>query len=201
MPLIIGLVGKIGSGKTTVSNYLESKYQYSEYSFAGPIKLIGSAFGFEDYQLNGTQTQKLEVNKYWGISARHFLQKFGTDICRDILPNVIPDMQLGESGSPWINLFEIHVNKLIKKNCNVKIIISDVRFADEANAIKKMGGHLIRINMNAKNKIIDNTTTHSSEVDIDNIIVDDDIYNNETLDELYLNVDNILNTIIMNQLV
>ena len=48
MPLIIGIVGKTGVGKTTTSDYLEQKY-----SFAEPIKKIGLAFGFESHQLYG----------------------------------------------------------------------------------------------------------------------------------------------------
>ena len=90
MPLIIGIAGKIGVGKTTTSDYLAQKYSFYEYSFAEPIKKIGLIFGFESHQLYGTQSQKMEVNEHWGVSARHFLQKFGTDICRDSIPQLFP---------------------------------------------------------------------------------------------------------------
>ena len=58
----------------------------------------------------------MEINEHWGISARHFLQKFGTDICRDAMSEIIPDMNFGESGMPWIRLFEIYIAKKIKAN-------------------------------------------------------------------------------------
>jgi len=73
--MIIGISGFIGSGKTTAANYLVQK-GFKEYSMAGPLKKIAEIFHFELHQLYGTQEQKLELNKYWNISGREFLQKF-----------------------------------------------------------------------------------------------------------------------------
>ena len=104
MPLtLIALTGSMNSGKTTISNYLTHTYGFTEYAFANPIKDIGLTLGFEKHQMYGTQKQKLEINQYLNISGREFLQKFGTEIGRNLLPQIIPSMQLGES--IWIRLF------------------------------------------------------------------------------------------------
>ena len=90
MPLIIGIAGKIGVGKTTTSDYLAQKYSFYEYSFAEPIKKIGLIFGFESHQLYGTQSQKMEVNEHWGcppgIFFRSLAQIFVVIVCPQLFP-------------------------------------------------------------------------------------------------------------------
>lgn len=135
--LIIGITGKIGSGKTTLANYLVEQHGYKEYSMAGPLKEIGRIFGFSQEQLYGTQEQKLEVHEYWGVSSRQFLQKVGTELFRDQLPRVLPEMKL--VGTVWVDLFRL--------KCQQEpdlYVVSDVRFLDEAKAIKDMDGIIIR---------------------------------------------------------
>ena len=39
--MLIGITGKIGSGKTTVANYLVNYWEFQEYTMAEPIKQIG----------------------------------------------------------------------------------------------------------------------------------------------------------------
>ena len=63
MPLtLIALTGNINSGKTTVSEYLQNTWGFTEYTFSKPIKEIALIFGFEHHQVYGTQAQKLEIN-------------------------------------------------------------------------------------------------------------------------------------------
>ena len=177
MPLtLIALTGSIASGKSTVSDYLENIYGFTEYAFAKPLKEIGLAMGFEQHQLYGTQAQKLEINEYWNISAREFLQKFGTDICRNLLHHVLPSMEFGESKSPWVRLFEIYIDKLTKEYPNGCIVVSDLRFLDEAVAIKKLGGYIVRIERTS-NVADTELYKHSSETEMSQIKADFTIYN------------------------
>ena len=137
---IIGITGQMGSGKSTAASYLKEKYGYTEYAFANPLKDIAVVMGFNVDQVYGTQDQKLEINKMWGVSGREFLQKFGTDICRDTLPSLFPNNDFGQN-TIWIKLFE----KYCVDNPGVNIVVSDVRFPDEARFITSAGGSIIRI--------------------------------------------------------
>lgn len=131
--VVLGLCGAIGSGKSTAAAYLRT-LGFEEFIFADAIKKIGLAFGFAPSALYGTQAQKTEIHPLWGISGRDFMQRFGTEICRDVLPQVIPEMH-----SPWIRLLAWQTRG------QPRVVISDVRFPDEAALVRKHGGYLVSL--------------------------------------------------------
>ena len=135
--MLVGIKGKIGSGKTTSAKILTEQFYFIEYAMADPIKTIAITLGFTKPEVYGTQSERLTPNAFWGVSGRHFLQKFGADVCRDFLPTQIPEMS-----DIWVRLFERFLLESRDKN----IIISDVRFLSEEAAIRKHGGIIIEIN-------------------------------------------------------
>jgi hypothetical protein len=178
--MLIGITGKMGSGKTTTANYLVNSWKFQEYVIAEPIKQIAKIFGFTHSQLYGTQNQKLEIHPQWGISGREFLQKVGTDMFRDLLPTVIPDMKINDS--VWCDIFRIKHDK------SRHTVVSDVRFLNEARAIKDLGGIIIKI-------ITDRVTYnnfHISELEQDGIPYDYIIVNNSDVKSLHRSIDMIL---------
>ena len=180
---LIMLTGTIGSGKSTAADYL-TKCGFIDLSFANPLKQIGLIFGFEHHQLYGTQSQKLEINDVWKISGREFMQKFGTDICRDVLPEVIPQMK--SDRSIWIQLMHKRISDIWKTNPNQNIVISDGRFYDEAEFVRSLDGVIIKLH---RGQI---QSSHKSETDIANMKVSFDIDNNQDLDHLHNQMNYIL---------
>jgi len=183
--MIIGITGKIGSGKTTLANYLVKSHNYTEYSMASPIKSIAQIFGYTHDQLNGSQQQKLEIHEHWGISGREFLQKVGTELFRDKIKEVLPNMK-----SVWVDLFRLQYEKEPKA-----YVISDIRFVDEANIIKQLGGIIIKV---VRNSDVSSATriehVHKSELEMDSIPIDITIDNNRLgKEDIKKDIDNFLN--------
>lgn len=183
--MLIGITGKIGSGKTTVGNYLVNYWEFQEYIMAEPIKHIGAIFGFSRSQLYGTQNQKLEIHPHWGISGREFLQKIGTDMFRDRLREVIPNMKIDKS--VWCDIFKLKYNR------GINTVVSDVRFLDEAQTIKDLGGIIIRIVRDVPyGNSESESNSHISEIEQDGILQDFTITNNGDVKTLYRSIDNVL---------
>jgi hypothetical protein len=194
---LIGINGEIGSGKSTAANYLCDKYAATEYMFAKPLKEIAKTLGFKDESVYGTQEEKLAIDPFWGISGREFLQVFGTEVCRDFLPKVLPNMNL-DGTTLWVRLFEKYIADIRKKRKECKcddrddcacaylnlIVVSDLRFEDESNSIKKHRGYVIRIVRDNKPKEAHNKG-HASETQADKIKPNIIINNNGSLQDLY----------------
>lgn len=123
-------------------------------------------FASDDKTKNELSNVKDPNGNYYTI--RQLLQKFGTEVGRNISPNL------------WV---EALMNNYIKAKLDgyeENWIITDVRFENEANAIRENNGILIRINRNTNLK-----DEHLSETALDNyknfdLVID----NNGTIDEL-----------------
>lgn len=175
---LICIIGNIGVGKSTVADIIK-KYDYTELTFAGPVKEIGLILGFDHKNLYGSQEDKLELNNFWGVSGREFMQKFATNIMRDELSNHI-NMNM-DGKTIWVRLCEKKILNLMEQN--KKILVSDGRFPDEIDMIKNLGGIIIKINRKNKYDI-----QHQSESYIDKLKADFIINNDGTLEELEENI-------------
>ena len=182
---LIMLTGHIGSGKTLAAGIL-AKYGFKEEMFASPIKEFAKSIGFSQSEVYGTQIQKQHVNKFYGVSGREFLQRFGSEVCRDALPDAIPNMKLNDR-TLWARVME-------KKIRNHELIcVSDGRFTDEAALIKEYGGIIIRLNRSCDVVEDDSDESiHQSETQLDDIVADYTIDNNGTVEELEIHLYSIL---------
>jgi hypothetical protein len=182
-PLLVGINGEIGCGKSTATNWLAVNYNTTEYMFAKPLKDIAVLLGFEPRQAFGTQEEKLEINDFWNISCRQFLQVFGSEVCRDFVPKALPNMNFN-GVTMWVRLFE----KFYRDNKDKNIVVSDVRFEDESKKIKELGGYVIRIERPKMLESSNGSLTHlqhKSELQADRIAPQIVIRNNGSLDYLY----------------
>lgn len=162
--MLIGITGSLGSGKSTLSSHFKN-LGYTEYSFATPLKQICEILGFTPSQLYGTLENKLEINEFWGVSGRTFLQLAGTELFRNKLNEILPESNIK---SVWVELFR---KKYLENPKNY--VVQDVRFDEEARIIKELGGVVIRLSR--KSNISSDSGVehkHSSEKGISEEFVD-----------------------------
>jgi hypothetical protein len=89
----------------------------------------------------------------------------------------------------WVNVIKKKILDEWSTNPDQKIVITDVRFPNEANMIEELSGIMIRVRRDSINAVSD---SHSSEVGIEKLEVDYEIINNKELDDLYQEIKVIL---------
>lgn len=148
--MLIGLTSKARSGKTTMANRLTSQHNFVEISFAKPLKEMASRYFNIPYEeLYGNKTE----------FSRRVLQGLGHCIREEV------------KSSFWLDkAFES-----IKPSQHT--VISDVRYLNEAKAIKKKGGILIKIERE-NCPSIEYGTSHSSEMEQEQFVPDIVLFNN-----------------------
>ena len=180
--MIIGISGKIGSGKSTVSEIFQQNGFYLD-SFAKSIKDISHCiFGFDRTKLDGltqedrlwreTPDEKYSIMLKKPFSPRESLLLIGTSFGRNLIHNDI-----------WI---ETVFNRFNMGN-NKNLVITDVRFPNEYDSVKKNNGIVIRLERECSIK-----SDHPSECALDDYEFDYVIDNNGTIDELITKVNNII---------
>jgi len=164
--------GKDGWGEFDIERKDEQFVEYAHYNMWPYVKLYNFAdslkdmcinlFGFTYDQAYGTNEQKDEKIKHllWGnmprgkvnkkspkgeMSAREFMQFFGTEVMRKMHDDV------------WANAC---LNKILKEGSDLAII-ADVRFPNEVEAITKAGGKVLRLERNV------HEDDHDSETALD----------------------------------
>ena len=130
---IIGLSGRMQSGKTTVANYLNGNLPNSVISgfFQHAKEAFVDVFGLDmkPSDLNNQNT-KNSVHSC-GKTYRQMLQEFGRKM-RDIDQDI------------WVGKWK----QCLPENGFDFLIVPDVRFEDEVDAIKDLGGVVIRLTRN-----------------------------------------------------
>lgn len=173
--ILIGITGPAQAGKSTVARYLV-EHGFLEVSFAAAIKR-GVATMFDLDIQNLEQAAFKEANLPWlGKSPRYLLQTLGTEWGRKL---IAPDV--------WLILAARRIERA-KQAGQVGVIVSDVRFDNEADFILASGGQLWRIWRQAASAVL----AHESEAGINASYPVRGILNNSSFDELYTRVDNLL---------
>jgi len=130
---IIGLSGKMQSGKSTVAEWLEGQLKYTQiYGFSYPIKVMCLQYfnsSFTPNELNG-QSAKESLHES-GLTYRQILVRLGIEM-RNIWNDVWVRKWAESICAPWGEESTV-------------TIVPDVRFPNEVKAIQDMGGIVIRL--------------------------------------------------------
>ena len=168
----VGLAGKMGSGKSTVAQYLTDAYGYQRLHFAELLKVVAA--------------------QIWGQDAVHHnrdrLQQFGAAV-REIDPDA------------WVNALLRDVAEAMSDSFQ-PIVIDDVRFPNEYFALSSSGFRFARVQAATETRVdrlmaIDKLGAreqldHVSETALDHIAFTT-LINGGDHDVLYAQVDQFLN--------
>ena len=168
--MIIGIIGKAGSGKSTISDHLVLKHMFLHNSFASSLKESAKQiFGLSYAQLYGNEKDVIDLTL--GITPRFILQQLGTEVARNIHKDT------------WLISLERNIegteNLLGKEH---DWVIDDVRFNNEAEWIRSKGGFLLKVTRD--NSIDGIDSNHQSETEQDMIIPNGTIANDWTIEDL-----------------
>jgi hypothetical protein len=191
--MIIGLSGYAKSGKDTVAEIIREiqSEKWEIKKFSGKLKQIASIllgmpehlFENQDFksEMLGEEWWKNYGDFYHQTTVRDFLQLLGTDAIRN-----------GLHSNAWVNalMADYKPAKMDQYNPS-NWIVTDVRFPNEAEAIKDRGGIIIRIDRPG----VEPVNAHPSEVALDKWDFDYKIANVSDLVSLKQTVEVLLNKI------
>lgn len=185
--MIIGFTGCKGVGKDTAGQFLVDTFEFHRVAFADVLKeAVCNLFGIdlETYnKLKGNDKVAetvghvlLEVSgtTEYDFSWREFIQRFGTEMGRNTFGRNF-----------WVEQWE---NRLYQNSIHEEdIVATDVRFKNEAEKIQRLGGVVIRITRPGHEP-----DGHESEEPLPDILIDGEISNTGSIDDLYVDIHGIV---------
>ena len=129
---ILAFSGRAQSGKDTLAKHvIQSNPVLETYSFADPIKdACDMLFGWDMRHREGEL--KEVVDPKIGVSPRYAYQTLGTEWGRNLInPNI------------WLMIAENNLNRIL--NAGKIMVISDLRFLNEAEWIANNGGCIVSV--------------------------------------------------------
>jgi hypothetical protein len=170
--MLIGFTAIAGAGKDTAALGIKNA---DIRAFAGPLKdSVKILFCLTDEQLYDNKHKEI-VDERWNKSPRQLLQETGSlmrSIDKDIF---VKNMQ-----------YKINENK---KNKN-RLVVTDIRYDNEAELIKSNGGIIIKIMRPGAVTTIHNK--HETEKGISEHLVDHIVINDGTIEDLHIKIKSLL---------
>lgn len=159
--MIIGLTGYAQSGKDTVASILVEQYGFTRVAFADKIRefLYETGPDYLRYLVDEVGWEKAKQNK----TVREMLQNTGVGARKVFGDNFWVHQAMGSIASAYPN-----------------IVVTDVRFLNEANTLRENGGQIWRITRLGVSAV----NSHISESQLDNYNVDQTFLNNGTVEDL-----------------
>lgn len=151
-PVVIGISGKLGSGKTTVAKLLWSRFynEFELFNFGDVLKEECSSRYVYPLKWNYSIEGKKEIINHKllpknNMTVREVLQWHGTEFRRE------------QDENYWVKRMEEYFDHMEKH-----LIIDDVRFVNEAEFVLNNNGMLFRIDIPGLD-----TGNHRSETELD----------------------------------
>ena len=173
-PRLVGFCGRAGSGKDTAASYLTTLFNYRKVAFADALRRATAAITGWHVDVLNSPTFKNTLDARFGCTPRQFMQRLGTEVGR----NMDPDL--------WLKAWAATVHDTPEER---GIVVTDVRFHNEAQAIRDAGGLLIRI----KRPVADAAPVeHESEAHVDDLGAPLTVNNTGSHEDLWAKLESLL---------
>ena len=147
--LIIAFGGEAEHGKSTCASLTE---EYLKSRSTLPIQILAFAERLKQacmilFRLTPkdvyTTRGKAAVQPHLGenATARKILQKVGSEVCRDFLPRVLPEVKPLREQSIWV----WNIDQDIQEHSESHIIVQDLRFPDEEKMLRTHGAVIVKV--------------------------------------------------------
>jgi hypothetical protein len=181
-PRLIGLAGRAGTGKSTIARLLCEQHAFVEVAFADPIKrALAAMLDLPSAYFHDPFTKDLPIDWLRNTTPRRLMQTLGTGWGRQMIADDL-----------WLILARRRIERLTaqaEREHIAGIVISDLRYADEAAFVRAQGGtvwHIVRPAPPVE--------AHSSEAGITAQPGDRTCDNTGDLDRLETTLDHLLHT-------
>jgi hypothetical protein len=160
---IIGLTGPAGCGKDTVADLLVAHAGFTKIAFADPLRAeVAAAFDIDvehllrretkEHPLTALALHRCRSDGFVGcIGMLHALACQALDLDAPQSPRQImqwwgTNYRRHQHQNYWVRQTEARVRALLSGRWGVQsVVITDVRFADEAELVRTLGGEIWRI--------------------------------------------------------
>lgn len=130
--MIIGLCGYKGSGKSVAANYLIDRHGFESLNFKDAlVKEMKESF----------PDLLIEMAEREGVEQIDDLFKEKPPLMRALMQNYGTEVRRKDNENYWVHRWMYEAEDNFKKN----LVADDVRFVNEAKAIRDLGGIIIRI--------------------------------------------------------
>jgi hypothetical protein len=179
-PALLGLCSPVmGSGKTAFANYLVHECGFQRLPLASTLKSMVHTFllesGVPDFDalemISDPDLKETPLQVLNGKTPRYAMQTVGTEWGRNLFGDDL-----------WVKSTLSKAQALMAQGQSV--VIDDMRFTNEADAIRSAGGEIIRIIRAGAPKP---SATHASEGELNSYHVDHQVSNDSTLECLRQN--------------
>lgn len=168
--MILGITGYKRHGKDSVCEAICAfEPRARRIALADPLKAIArEVYGLSVEQTDGDLKESLDER--WGLSARQIMQRLGTEVARSI------------HADTWVRYL---LAQITKHPQNTLWVVPDVRFMNEALALRAAGARIWRVH---RPSLTPSGDLHASEAEIEMLPVDAQIMNSGSLDDLRVQV-------------
>jgi hypothetical protein len=154
---VIGLAGRSGVGKSTLSATYLRPLGFMEVALADEIKIRAIATGVATYEEVFVGSKPPHV--------RTWLQEEGTERGRQVFGEDV-----------WVRALFARLRKVSETWGVDRFVVTDVRFVNESNFIRSQGGLVLRVDAPGRNRgngMTEEQRLHPSEVDLDRLTDND----------------------------